>query len=126
MPPSDPVVPIELLLEAARQRIAETSLREAAAEIGMEHSGLNKLLARGHKPRPSTVRKLTTWYLKRAAAGELEIDVEVVQAALAILVKHLSPAAREGASNQLLRLLAEITAGDGAGMPQWLTPAQPH
>lgn len=119
MPPREPSVPIELLLEAARQRVAVTNLREAAAEIGMEHSGLHKLL-KGTKPQPSTVRKLTSWYLRRAASGELEVEPDVARVALAVLIQHLLPARRDAAQAQVVELLKRITASEGAPVPKWM------
>jgi hypothetical protein len=120
MPSSDPVVPVVQLLEAARQRVAETSLRTAAAEIGMEHTGLRWMLERGRRPRASTIRKLTEWYLKRAAAGELEISVGLVHAALAILGLHLPGRAREELEDEVVRLVRR--AGDEAAVeqPAWI------
>jgi hypothetical protein len=120
MPSPDTAVPVELLLEAARQRVSQTSLRETAAEIGMEHSGLDKLLKRPQKPRPSTIRKLTEWYLRRAAAGELEVRPEVAQAALSVLVQHLPLARRSHALAHLTDVLHEITTQEKSQIPEWL------
>ena len=120
MPPAEPTVPVEVLLEAARQRIATSTLRQVAAEVGMEHSGLNKLLKQDQRPRPSTVRKLTEWYLKLAAAGELAVQQDVGNAALAVLVRHLPVHRRESAIRQIVELLQTVTAREGVPAPDWL------
>lgn len=119
MPPSEPFAPVELLLEAARQRVAETTLRDTAAEIGMEHSGLNKLL-KGAKPRLSTIRKLTVWYVERVASGELEVTPEAVHAALAILTRHLPPLRRAAIQAQVVEQLKSITSAEGVPAPRWM------
>jgi hypothetical protein len=120
MPPRDQIVPIEQLLAAARQRVLATSLRAVAAEIGMEHSGLNKLL-QGTTPRPSTIEKLTTWYLRHAGSGELDSPPELVEAALAILVQHLPPGRRVAATKAMRVQLRELTDAAGVRIPSWLT-----
>jgi hypothetical protein len=120
MPSHSPAISVELLLEAARQRVAQTSLREAAAEIGMEHSGLDKLLKRDQQPRPSTIRKLTEWYLLHTAAGDLETRPQVAQAALDVLLQHLVPAKRAEVRNQLLALLRTASVEQGVATPTWL------
>lgn len=121
MPSPEPVVPIEQLRAAAQERVAETTLRTAAAEIGMEHSGLNKLL-QGTRPRPSTVRKLTTWYLRRAAAGELDLPPEIAAAVTVLLVKHLPEREQVDTAEQILAVIRKQTVAAGLPLPDWLRP----
>ena len=119
MPSASQSVPLEILLEAARARVAETNLRTAAAEIGMEHSGLSKLL-KGNSPHLSTVRKLTEWYLKRAAAGELEVKPEIAQAALAILVRHLPSTTRAETTQRIVAVVKNVGEGLKIEPPAWM------
>lgn len=117
--PKRSVVPVEQLLDAAQRRVEETTLRFTAAEIGMEHSVLNKLLSQGRKPHTATVRKLTAWYLKRAAAGELEVSAEMARVALGALVQHFPSSAREEAASKVTDLIRELTASAGLPHPGW-------
>jgi hypothetical protein len=121
MPSRELAISVEQLRAAAQQRVAETSLRVAAAEIGMEHSGLHKLL-QGTSPHPGTIRKLTEWYLKRAAAGETTITSELAHAALGLLVQHLPPDRRTRASDRLLTVLRDETRVESVSSPSWLAP----
>lgn len=112
-------VPVEVLREAARQRVLNTSLRVAAAEIALSHRGLEGFI-KGARPHPQTIRKLTEWHLKRAAAGETSISAAVVREALAILVQHLPVQRRESVTNQVLGLLRTETESAGGPLPPWL------
>jgi hypothetical protein len=116
----DSRIPPAQLIEAARSRAAETNLRSTADEIGIEHSTLNKLLHGGRTPRSSTVQKLTEWYLKAAAAGQLGLSADVVEAALAIIVNHLPPERRENAIGELREHARELTARYRTALPAWL------
>lgn len=120
MPSPNAGVPIGQLLEAARMRVAETGLRAAAAEMEVDYSTLSKLLKRDDGPRASTVAKLTTWYIKRVAAGQFEISPELAAAALGVLVQHLSERDRAAAEAQLTDALRSITESRGVAVPRWL------
>ncbi len=112
-------VPVEMLREAARVRAEETSLRTAAAEIGMSHRGLEDFLG-GTRPHTSTAKKLTEWYLKRAAAGELDVLPEIAEAALAVLTRHLPPEGRANAKARILAALCAATDLSSSAPPRWL------
>ncbi len=111
-------VPVETLREAARVRVEATSLRVAAGEIGMSHRGLEDFIG-GTNPHPSTAKKLSEWYLKRAAAGELDVSREVAQAALAILTRHLPPQRRSEAQERITDAVKAIGADEKIPSPPW-------
>ena len=118
MPSRDDVVPVDQLLAAARQRVAEVGLRVAANEIGVEFSSLNKLLGGGRSPRASTRAKLTTWYLARAAVGELEDPSELLEVGLTILAAYFPENIRDQVREQLRGDLAQIAQTHNTVLPQ--------
>src|ERR1044071_4560951 len=62
--------------EAVAERVAASSLRAVATEIGMSWSGLRKFL-RGGSPHRATAQKLLAWYhesRKQASAKRLPAD----------------------------------------------------
>lgn len=77
---------VDALREAIRKRVAETSLREVAAEIGLpSYSALNRFLHGDTKsPHPRTRQRMAEWYYRRNAAqpGIQQQDVEFAKAVL--------------------------------------------
>jgi len=65
MPSGDSRVSLETLRVAARERVAGSSLRLVAAEIGIQHDALARFL-RGSRPYGRTVAKLQAWHTGRA------------------------------------------------------------
>jgi hypothetical protein len=61
MPPREPAVSVGVLREAARLRVADTSLRLAAREIGISHQALHGFL-NGTEPYGPNIAKLREWY----------------------------------------------------------------
>jgi hypothetical protein len=115
-------VRVEQLREAARERVLETSLRVAAAEIDLSHRGLEGFI-KGSRPRPQTIRKLTEWYLKRVAAGAARVVPELAQAALTVLVEHVPLERREIVADHLLAVLRQETQTANVPLPSWLLRA---
>ena len=58
---TDRAVSVAVLRDAVRLRVEATSLRQAAAEVGVSFSGLRSFLA-GTKPQSNTRRKLIEWF----------------------------------------------------------------
>lgn len=54
-------MPLETLRAAVRERLAANSLRQLAAEIGIDHHALNRFV-HGSVPYGRTIAKLTAWY----------------------------------------------------------------
>jgi hypothetical protein len=55
---------IETYRAAVLARVERTSLRQAAREIGLSPSGLQKFID-GAQPYRNTIRKLEAWYVRR-------------------------------------------------------------
>lgn len=119
MPSRSGAIPVEVLREALRQRVEETSLRVAADEVGMSFKGVGKFLA-GTDPYSATIRKLTDWYLRRTVSQGEAPTLKTVQAALAVLVQHLPPAVQEDAIRRMLAALRAVGEERGVEGPGWI------
>lgn len=117
MAPPDSVVPVQFIVEAVRQRVAETSLRKTAAEVGMSPNGLRGVL-NGTLPHKHSLKKLTNWLRNRDAATS--IPGEVAEAALAVLVCELPRDRRAHAEADLRGRLAEHFKKARVEGPGWL------
>lgn len=83
MPSGDRRVPLETLRAAVRERLAANSLRQLAAEIGIDHHALNRFV-HGSVPYGRTVAKLTAWYTGEAdRVTQLERENAELRKALA-------------------------------------------
>lgn len=80
---------IETVREAARRRVAETSLRELADEIPMSFSGLRSFL-KGGTPQPATRAKLVAWYAH--SRGGKRVSKRDVEAALSLIKAYIAEA----------------------------------
>lgn len=116
MTPVDPVVPVSVLREAAQRRVDDTSLRTAAAEIGVSYSGLRTFL-KGTEPYAPTLAKLRAWYAQTVEGRAM--TPERARAMLAALVEPLPPERREEAVRELVARLLESYRTAGA-VPGWL------
>jgi hypothetical protein len=119
MPQSSPAMPVDVLRDALRERVAESSLRVAGEEVGMSWKWVDKFLA-GAQPQPATRRKLTEWYIRRVASRDEEPASETAQAALAILVRHLPPAERAEVVDKFIELLSTVIESKGYRSPEWM------
>ena len=120
MPSRSPaIVPIEVLREAIRQRVSASSLRVAAVEVGLSWKGIDKFLA-GSTPHRATVRKFTDWYLRWSAAEAEVPSPETVEAALAVIVRHLPPAHRDEAAAAAMAAVRKVGESHGQTPPAWL------
>lgn len=124
MPSRDQVIPVDDLLTAARQRVSDAGLRVAAGEIGIEFSTLSKLLSGDRSPRSSTRRKLTTWYLARAQAGELEDPAELLGVAFTILAAFFPEPVRVQVRTKFATEFDQVARAHGVALPH--AAAVPH
>jgi hypothetical protein len=85
----------------------------------MSWKGVAKIIA-GSEPQAMTIRKLSDWYLRRNAASEEEPSSETVAAALALIVRHFSPAQRAEAVERVTEALRELGESQGASEPLWM------
>ena len=69
MPSDDRRVPLETIRAAARERVAKSSLRQVATEIGIDHHALARFV-HGSRPYGRTIASLQAWYT--GEANELE------------------------------------------------------
>lgn len=84
---------IETVREAVRRRVADTSLRQVAAEIPMSFSGLRSFLE-GGTPQLATRANLVAWYAERATVARSEVRREDVDMAIAFLRIYLDSSRR--------------------------------
>jgi hypothetical protein len=96
---------LDVVLEAVRRRVAETSIRATADELGMSRSGLHVLL-RGTNPHAATRAKLIAWYVERRKGGAARtVPAQDVDAALRLLVQYV---VEDGRVDARTRRLHEI------------------
>lgn len=117
MPGPGSVVPINLILAALREKIAQTSLRQTAREVGMSPSGLHRVLDAGGSPWAKTRAKLQQWYMKSAATSGSTAP-ETARAAIEVLLAGMSAREKRVVERRLLVYLAELH-GPGR-VPDWL------
>ncbi|MET0400079.1 MAG: hypothetical protein ABW277_25035 [Longimicrobiaceae bacterium] len=117
MTPVDPVVPVDVLREAAQRRVDDTSLRIAAGEIGVSYSGLRTFL-KGTDPYAPTLAKLRAWYAQTVEGRAM--TPERARAMLAALVESMPLERREEAVRELVTRLVESYRKSGADVPGWL------
>lgn len=117
MTPVDPAVPVSVLREAAQRRVDETSLRTAAAEIGVSYSGLRTFL-KGTDPYAPTLAKLRAWHAQTVEGRAM--TPERARAMLAALVEPMPPERRQEAVRDLVARLVESYRASGADVPGWL------
>lgn len=124
MAEADARVPVEVLRHAARGYTGVVTLRTAADEIGLSFSGLRSFL-RGTTPRPSTVQKLTVWYLGSAAArGEAE-PRDLARVAISVLLQPIPERFRADAEARLIRAMVVSCAEAKVPLPSWLSESGP-
>jgi DNA repair protein RadC len=109
-------VPIEELREHAAERVAKSSLRAVALEIGIGRSTLFTFLKlESLTVHQRTRRQLALWYLTDAPRRDSRA------AALAVLLSGITdPAAHEAAEAGLLRDLEEHYVRAGVPAPDWI------
>lgn len=119
MASNDGAAPLARLREAVERQVTARSLRNAARQVGMSPTGLQKFLT-GTSPSLSTCRKLERWAFERAADGEPP-DAETALAVLRVLVGALHPRRHAEALERLLSILECAYEGSA---PPWLIEAR--
>jgi DNA-binding phage protein len=107
------------LRQVTAQRVADTSLRKVAREIGMSATGLSKFLD-GNAPYLPTLNRLRNWYLRHAARPAGTLSQEDAYAALGLLVHDLAPDARQGAIEAMVACMREGYQRSGQPEPEWV------
>ena len=119
MASNDGSAPLAHLRAAVERQVSARSLRNAARQVGMSPTGLQKFLA-GSEPTVATCRKLERWAFDRAASGELP-SAEIALAILRVLVDALPP---RGHAEAVDRLMGVLECGYGDEPPSWLREAR--
>jgi hypothetical protein len=120
----EPRVPVAQLRDAVREAIESTSSHVVARDVGLTAPSIRAFVA-GSEPRPSTIRKLTTWYLRyrrRTAGGTL--DAGTAAAAVALLLEHIPAPRREKVHAELYQWLEQRSKQTRAGTPAWVSEAR--
>jgi hypothetical protein len=113
-------VSVEALRAAAQERVAETSLRHVAREIGMSAPGLALFLG-GASPRSVTMDKMRTWHL--STAGAVGTTLETARTALHLLTSTLPPGRdRVTMARRTLTIVAQLHRRRGRPPPAWVAP----
>jgi len=116
---ADPGVPVTTLRAAVAEAVARTSSHAVAREVGMSAPSLRDFI-NGSDPRPSTVRKLTEWYVRTAADRGDVLSEGTARAALALLVEPVPPERRGDALRELAEAMERGYRAAGAPVPKWL------
>lgn len=117
--PSEPELSLATLRAAAKKHAHATSLRSAAADIGLSFTGFRAFLA-GGKPHPKTRARLVSWYVehhkspRRSAQTITRDDAELGVCLLGLYIKQDG---REDARDRRLIDLARRIAKDGEISP---------
>ncbi len=107
----------KVLRSAARDRVADTSLRKVAREIGMSPPGLSLFLD-GGSLRSETLAKVRAWHVKDTGANVP--SVETARTALDLLVAHLVLRDRAPTMRLILDVVAHLHRRKGSEGPPWL------
>lgn len=107
------VVPVNVLREAVRERVAATSLRRVEAETGVSYTSLRWLLA-GSDPYSDNLAKLTSWYFNLVAGGN-------AAEALSTLLATLPLQTRAEAAEEIRAAVKNSFQKAGCPLPEWLT-----
>jgi hypothetical protein len=111
---------IEFLREALGLRVEQTSLRQAAAEVGMSHGGVCNLVAGTALPYGKTLGKLRDWYLAHWAQGGEGLTAGAARYLVQQLLGPVPAAARANAGGELMDGLEALYRRHGAALPAWL------
>lgn len=116
---ADSAVPVPVLRAAAQEAVGRTSSHAVARAVGMSAPSLRDFI-KGSEPRPSTVRKLTAWYIRTAGERGEVLSEETARAALALLVEPVAPDGREKVRRALVEAMEEGYRATGTEVPKWL------
>ncbi|WP_420125227.1 hypothetical protein [Longimicrobium sp.] len=105
--------------EVAAARVANTSLRGVAREIGMSPMGLRNFI-HGTDPYSPTLRRLRNWYVRYAAERSGTVQLEDATAALSVLVHDMDSAPRRETAVIVLDAVARGYELSGVAKPEWI------
>jgi hypothetical protein len=108
------VVPVDVLRETVRERVAATSLRSVEAETGVSYTSLRWLLS-GSEPYSENLAKLTFWYFSTITGG-------ATAAGLATLLAALPAVTRAEAAEVIRAAVRRAYRDAGCSIPDWVGP----
>jgi len=111
---------IEFLRTALRQRVEETSVRQAAAEVGMSHGGVHNFITRDDLPYGKTLAKLRAWYLRHWAEGGEGLSADSAGYLIEQMVAAIPPNHRAAARSEVLEGLDALYRTHETPPPAWL------
>lgn len=117
--PRPPGVSVDALRAAAGELRKRTSLRVAAARIGIAPSVLNGFL-KGARPYARTLETLADWYLDEHAREGTPPSADGAEMALSRLARHLTPAQQQAVLPLLLDLVESMGRGQSIEPPEWV------
>jgi hypothetical protein len=103
--PDRPRFDTDAVRALVRQRVAASSLREVAEEIGITRGGLESFL-KGRDPYSKNRLRLAAWRLRQQQAGD-GVRRQDVDAALALIEQYINSA---GTKAGRARRVREVTA----------------
>lgn len=119
MPAPERGVPIDVLRDAAARARELHGLRATAREIGLSGPGLQAFLD-GTDPQPTTVARLTAWYLRTAEERGDVVTGPTARAAVRLLVTFLPPKERAEALREIRGVLERQAKAAGVPVPDWV------
>lgn len=111
---------IEFLRAALRRRAQETSVRQAAAEVGMSHGGVHNFITRNDLPYGKTLAKLRAWYIRQVATGEEALSSEVAGYLIEQMLAAIPPVQRPAAKAEMMEGLERLYRNREVPPPGWL------
>jgi hypothetical protein len=110
------------LVNAVRQAVERSSIRDVAVQSGLSHGGLHNLInGKTDRINGATIRKLRAWYLREWAAGGESLTPEIAEYVVVEQLLAPIPAnVRAGAALELVHSLERIYDSHGAPHPAWL------
>lgn len=111
---------IEFLRSALRRRVEETSVRQAAAEVGMSHGGVHNFITRDDRPYGKTLAKLRAWYLRYSAEGGEGLSADSADYLIGQMLAAIPPDHRAAARSEVLEGLDQLYRTHGTSPPAWL------
>ena len=104
-------MPVDVLREAVRERVAATSLRSVETETGVSYTSLRWLLA-GSEPYSENLAKLNFWYFSTITGGR-------TAGALTTVLSALPAATRAEAAETIRAAIRRAYRDAGCSVPEW-------
>lgn len=112
-------ISVHVLRNAAERAVKASSLRSVARDVGLSPMGLSSFI-KGTDPLPSTVEKLTTWYLRMLVERGRTTTGTTARAALAVLLDFLPERERKAVVREFRRALEKQAKAARVPLPDWV------